>query len=155
MNNSTVMFIFCVFDRKYTFLEICSKNQSCLIHFKTKFGAYSRVLNRRPPSPIPHPLTTFSIFFHPEHSFSTPSTPLINYWGKFSTRVWNDILMLTFLQPCKRSDPSVVCFILQVRVKKPTQCFVYWMCCLILLMNLISFADHLQLKTFQLLCILF
>ena len=31
--------------------------------------------------------------------------------------------MLTFLQSRKRSDPSVVCFVLQVRAKKPTQCF--------------------------------
>ena len=29
MKNSIVMFIFSDFDRKYAFLEICSKNQNC------------------------------------------------------------------------------------------------------------------------------
>ena len=64
----------------------------------------------------PLPLTNYSIF-HP---------PLINYWGKFLTRVWNDILILTFLRSGKRSDPSVVCFVLQVRAKEPTQCFAFY-----------------------------
>ena len=31
--------------------------------------------------------------------------------------------MLTFLQSRKRSDSSLVRFVLQVRAKKPTQCF--------------------------------
>ena len=62
------------------------------------------------------PLINLSIFSH----------LLINYWRKFSTRVWNDILVLTFSQSRKRSDPSVMCFALQVRAKKPTQCFVLW-----------------------------
>ena len=35
--------------------------------------------------------------------------------GKFSTLVLND-----------RSDPSVMCFVLQVCAKKPTQCFGLW-----------------------------
>ena len=79
--------------------------------------------------------------------------------------------MLTLLRSRKRSDPSVVCFVLQVRVKKPTHCALfcklvyrsqliahfwphfagviecwcfYWMCSFILLMNLMCFADHLN-----------
>ena len=63
------------------------------------------------------------IFFHPDHSLLSP-TPLINYWRKFSIRVWNDILMLISLRFRKRSGPSVVCLGLQVQAKKPTQCFV-------------------------------
>ena len=47
----------------------------------------------------------------------------MNYWGKVSTRIWKDILMLTFLQSRKRNDPSVVCFVLQVFARKPTQGF--------------------------------
>ena len=37
---------------------------------------------------------------------------------------WNNVLILTFLRSYKRSNPSVVCFVLQVRVQKPTQFFV-------------------------------
>ena len=105
---------------KYTFcVNLIQKFKS---HFKTKFGTYSWVSNRRSSSP---PLINFLIFFFTQNIVLPPLSPLlINYWGKFSTRVWNDILILTYLWPCKRSEPSVVCFVLQVRAKKPTQCFV-------------------------------
>ena len=118
MSNSMVISIFLVW--KYTFcVNLIQKFKS---HFKTKFGTYSWVSNRRSSSP---PLINFLIFFFTQNIVLPPLSPLlINYWGKFSTRVWNDILILTYLWPCKRSEPSVVCFVLQVRAKKPTQCFV-------------------------------
>ena len=78
---------------------------------------YCWVPNRRPSA------NEFFYFFHPGHPFSAPSTPsstpLMNYWGKFSFRVWNDMLMLTFLRSHKRNDQTRVCFVLQVRAKKP------------------------------------
>ena len=88
------MFIFGVFDWKYT-LEICPKNKNCLLK-NTLFS----------PPPSPPPL-------------------LINYWGKvFNLSLKRYTYANFFLRSHKRSGLSVVCFVLQVRVKKPTQCFL-------------------------------
>ena len=96
--------------RKYSFcVNLIQKFKRVILRWN--------LVRRSPPSSL---LINFSIFLHPEHSFSSPSPPstaLINYCGKFSTRVWNDILMLTFLQSRKRSGPSVVWFVLQVNAK--------------------------------------
>ena len=90
MLNSMVIFIFLGSE----ILILCWFYQKIQkSHFKTKFGTYSQV-----PCLIDiPPLIDFSIFFPPRtFFFHPPPPPLINYWGKFSTRVWNDILMLTF-----------------------------------------------------------
>ena len=59
-----------LFSTENTFLDkFGPKNQ--MSHFKTKFGAYSWVPNRRPPFPSLPPLIIFSTFFHPEHFFPT------------------------------------------------------------------------------------
>ena len=60
---------------------------------------------------VPPPQINFSI--PPRSLFPPPSPPsLINYWGKFSTRVWNDILMVTFFARSQKEWPvcSLFCF---------------------------------------------
>ena len=129
-----VIFIFLVW--KYAFcVNLIQKFKRVILRRSLGPSLECLIDNRRPP-----PLINFSIFFYSEHSFFPPHTPpppppnspppppphspsLINYWGKFSSQVWNDILMVNFLQSRKRSDPPVVCFVLQFRAKKPTQCF--------------------------------
>ena len=148
-------------------------------------------------------LIIFFDFFLPI-SFQPLPSPTINYWGKFSTQIYllkqythadffaisqRSVLFCKFVQG---SQHFVFCFVRNqlidnhwpyfAEVIECLLCF-HWMCCLILLMNLMCFANHLnsllliyltliskrihliqrnvvlkgwlQLKTLQLLCILY
>ena len=139
------MFIFLCFWPEVCFLlEICSKDQNCLLKLKSRLIWICRIF--------------FSLFFkfgntlfvliwsnnsieiilrrnlvpNVECLIDSPSAnyffDLFSHRTFFShlrlprliTRVWHDILMLTLFRSRKRSDPSVVCFVLKIHVKKPT-----------------------------------
>ena len=118
------MVIFIYLVQKYPFcVNLIQKFKRVILRQNLVLPALECLTDNLPPPA----LIDFPIFFHPEHLFSPLPPlfpPLINYLGKFSTRVWSDILMLTFLLSRKRSDPPACVFFLQVCANKPTQGFV-------------------------------
>ena len=148
MKNSIAMLSFCVFDLKYTFFwKLIPKTKTVCLSWNLESRLiwicrirwyFTFFLIRKYPFRVNLiqkfktiiirqnllPTLECLIDLPPLINLSIFSLVLINYWEKFSTRVWNDILILSFSQSRKRSDPSGTCFALQVRAKKPTQCFV-------------------------------
>ena len=121
-----------------------------------------------------HPaLNIFLIFFHPKHSFYTPSlTPrwliigesfqlefetIYLWWLFWDLAKGMTRLKCFFVSSCKEAN-TVFRFVSLYKEANlwPNicRCF-YGMCCLILLKNLMCFADQLQLKIVQVLWILF
>ena len=77
-----------------------------------------------PTPPQPTLLINFLIFFHPGHSYSNPPPS-----PQPRKTFWNNTIMLTFLQSCKRNRLICIVFWFVSLCKEAnTLCFVYYIC---------------------------
>ena len=122
----------------------------------------------------PSPLIIFSGFFFTQNILFPPSLPPLppsarllfigeSFQPKFERYTYADFFAISQKECalfCKFMQRSQLIANYWPLFAEVIECWrFYWMCCLILLMNLMcsffQLADHLQLKTLQLLCILF